>query len=261
MLSGGMLDPAAGLGGIAARVDASFGFQVEDFPMVLGQIGWVEFFQINAAGPLWRLSGFLQDSRALKVFAMFLVGFVAARRLSFRDMAGHHALLRSVLMAGAALGLTAGVAWAWASVQMAPAFLSWTSVAGTALYAVGVVPLALAYAAGFALLWQRPWWQRQLMRLAPAGRMALTNYLAQSVMGIALFYGVGLGWVGRVGPTLVLPMVGVIFVAQVQLSAVWLRRFRYGPVEWLWRSLTYGQRQPMRIAPAPAVMSRQLNRP
>jgi uncharacterized protein len=93
------------------------------------------------------------------------------------------------------------------------------------------------------------------MTPAPAGRMALTNYLAQSFVGVGLFYGVGLGWGGRVGPTLLAPLALIVFAAQGQLSALWLRHFRYGPAEWLWRSLTYGQRPPMRVSvPVPAAV-------
>jgi uncharacterized protein len=82
---------------------------------------------------------------------------------------------------------------------------------------------------------------------APAGRAALTVYLSQTLICIALFYGIGLGFGGQVGPTLFLPIAVAIFAAQVLLSFVWLRRFRFGPMEWLWRSLTYGKRQPLVI--------------
>jgi len=245
VLSGGVLNPGTPLRVVAVGVDAHFGIQMEDYPWILGRLGWVEFFQVNASGPLWRFAYFLEESRAAKVFGMFLIGFVAARRLIFRDIDAHRAVLSRVLVAGLALGLVANTVWLWIRIGSPPSE-SWTGVAETMAYALGVAPLALAYAAGFALVWQRPWWRRQLQRLAPAGRMALTNYLMQSVIGIALFYGIGLGWTGRVGPALVLPMVIIIFVAQVQLSALWLHHFRYGPVEWLWRSLTYGQWQRLR---------------
>jgi uncharacterized protein len=124
----------------------------------------------------------------------------------------------------------------------------------TVAYSLGVAPLALAYAAGIALLWQRDWWQRRLTTVAPAGRMALTHYLLQTVIAIALFYGIGFGWTGKVGPVLVVVLAVVVFGAQVQLSALWLRHFRYGPVEWLWRSLTYGKRPPMRLRERPAAV-------
>jgi len=70
-----------------------------------------------------------------------------------------------------------------------------------------------------------------------------TVYLSQTLICIALFYGIGLGFGGQVGPTLFLPIAVAIFAAQVLMSVVWLRQFRFGPVEWLWRSLTYGRRE------------------
>ena len=93
-------------------------------------------------------------------------------------------------------------------------------------------------------------WRRRLMWFAPVGRMALTNYLAQTVICIAIFYGGGL--VGRVGALFGLLIALVIFPLQMAWSAWWLARFRFGPMEWLWRSAAYGRLQPMRIAPAVA---------
>jgi uncharacterized protein len=83
--------------------------------------------------------------------------------------------------------------------------------------------------------------------LAPAGRMALTNYLAQSFIMIGLFFGAGLGLAGRIGPTSLWPLALGIVALQSALSALWLRYFRFGPAEWVWRSLTYGRMQGMRV--------------
>jgi uncharacterized protein len=76
--------------------------------------------------------------------------------------------------------------------------------------------------------------------------MALTNYLMQSVICTTFFYGYGLGWYNRIGPLAGVGLCLAIFMAQVVLSACWLLRFRYGPAEWLWRSLTYLRPLPMR---------------
>jgi uncharacterized protein len=121
-------------------------------------------------------------------------------------------------------------------------------VAESALWHAGVLALATSYVCGIVLLCRRPDWSRTLGFLAPVGRMALTNYLGQSVICIFIFYGFGLSWYGRVGPTATLGIVVVVFAAQAVFSAWWLRRFRYGPAEWAWRSLTYGQRQRFRLA-------------
>ncbi len=107
--------------------------------------------------------------------------------------------------------------------------------------------LGLAYMAAFVLLFQRPAWHRWLNLLSPVGRMALTNYLLQTLIGLALFYGIGLG----LGPRFGLAGVSflffpIIFCAQIAFSHWWLSRFNFGPIEWIWRCLTYGCRLPMR---------------
>ena len=110
-------------------------------------------------------------------------------------------------------------------------------MAGSPLMALGYVGLVV-------LAWQAG--ARWLGVLAPAGRMALTNYLLQSVVGTLLFYGYGLGlWgdVSRMGQTLI---VLVVFALQVAASHWWLARFRFGPLEWLWRTFTYLRRPTMR---------------
>lgn len=100
--------------------------------------------------------------------------------------------------------------------------------------------LGLGYMAGFVLLYQHPTTRRGLAWLAPIGRMALTNYLSQTVIAIALFYGIGFG-LGPVGPSRITATAIVIFTVQALVSTWWLARHRQGPVEWLWRRLTYGR--------------------
>jgi len=106
---------------------------------------------------------------------------------------------------------------------------------------------AIAYAAILLLLLQRSSIARLLQPLGAAGRMALTTYLTQSVVCTLLFYGYGLGWYGQVGYTGNLIITLVLFSCQMAVSSWWLKRFRFGPVEWLWRRLTYGHPIPMRV--------------
>ncbi|RKH51358.1 DUF418 domain-containing protein, partial [Corallococcus aberystwythensis] len=117
---------------------------------------------------------------------------------------------------------------------------------------VGIVFLGTGYAAGFALLFQKERWGKVLGVFTPAGRMALTLYLMQSVISLCLYDGWGLGLVGNTPPSLTVLLSLVAFAAQVAFSHWWLARFRFGPVEWLWRSLTYGRFQPMRPLPTGA---------
>lgn len=112
-------------------------------------------------------------------------------------------------------------------------------------YLVASPLLGFAYLAALALAYQAPLGKRLLAPLAAVGRMALSNYLAQSLVSTLFFYGYGLGYYGKVGVAGNLLLSLALFSLQALASAVWLRYFRYGPAEWLWRSLTYGRAQPL----------------
>ena len=85
-----------------------------------------------------------------------------------------------------------------------------------------------------------------MQRFAALGRMALTNYLLHSVILTTVFYGYGLGLYGSIPRIWQMAFVVAVIGFQLWFSPVWLQRYRFGPVEWLWRSLTYWKRQPMR---------------
>lgn len=111
---------------------------------------------------------------------------------------------------------------------------------------LATVTLALAYACFIIAAASTPLGSRLLGWAAPLGRMAFTNYLMQSLIFVFVFYGYGLGLFGKLGAATAL-MIGIaVYVAQVVMSRWWLARFNFGPVEWLWRTLMYGQSQPMR---------------
>ena len=84
-------------------------------------------------------------------------------------------------------------------------------------------------------------------RLAAVGRMALTNYLMHTVICTAIFFGYGLGLFGKIGRFGLMGFVLGIWILQLMVSPIWLRYFRFGPMEWLWRTLTYGFKQPIRL--------------
>jgi len=113
-------------------------------------------------------------------------------------------------------------------------------------FAIGGPALMFVYLALLTLLLQRPTWARRLALFGLAGRMALTHYLTQSVVCTLLFNAYGLGYFNELRLSVTLPLVLVIFALQVLFSRFWLARFRFGPAEWVWRSLTYGARQPLR---------------
>lgn len=124
---------------------------------------------------------------------------------------------------------------------------------GAALLYVGIEPLgtillALGYGAAILGIAHFERGMRLLGWAAPLGRMAFTNYVAQSVIFGWIFYGYRLGRFGQLGITQTLAIGIWVYAGQVLFSAWWLRHYRYGPLEWLWRTLMYGARQPMLLA-------------
>ncbi len=109
-------------------------------------------------------------------------------------------------------------------------------------YFISVYPLGFSYAAGLCLLYLKSKKGCIWKWLAAPGRMALTNYIGQSVIGMSLFYGIGLGWGSKVGLLQTEVIVLVVFLFQVLFSRLWLSGFKFGPLEWIWRMLTYGKR-------------------
>lgn len=235
--------PAGPIAEILDADDAKHGSRWQDLRAVPNG-GWAEFTTGLERSWIFRIWIVVDSNRPQKVLALFLIGLWIARRKLFADPAQHRALLRRVCIAGFVVGLPICVL-NWYSIDL-PRLPDAQGLVGTVSYAFGVVPLALAYAAGFALLWTDARSQQRLHVLAPMGRMALTNYLMQTIIAIALFYGIGFGLGGHVSMVGFEGIACAVFIIQVLWSHWWLKRFQFGPMEWLWRSLTYGKVMPMR---------------
>lgn len=113
-------------------------------------------------------------------------------------------------------------------------------------YHIGRLGMALGYLGLVMLMCQRSLWQGLIAKLAAVGRMALTNYLLHSLICLFLFTGAGLALVGQLQRWQLYPIVLAIWILQLYLSQWWMARFRFGPLEWLWRILTYGSIPAMR---------------
>ena len=195
-----------------------------------------------------RYMGLVFQMRLPKILAMFLLGMYAYRIGVFQNLKAHSSLIKNVLLYGGILGLIGNIAMAWLAGNEAPFPPSPAGLAGVIGYAFGVPALALFFVALVATLWQSEGRQKLLTFLAPVGRMALTNYLLQTVICVTIFYGYGFGMFGKVGALQATLIALAIFATQVILSTVWLRYFAYGPMEWIWRQLTYGRRLNLRRA-------------
>lgn len=186
------------------------------------------------------------------VFGKFLLGLVAGRLRLFHHPQQHPQFFRRLLVWGLVVGVlgnTIHVLHGWLTdndilPDSSPVLLATAWIAD-----LGLVALAAFYAAAIALLLRNPRWRSRLMLLAPLGRMALTNYLTHSLIYAFLFYGygIGLGLLGKIGATACVLLGIVVYTLQILFSRWWLSRFAFGPMEWLWRSLTYGKLQPMAL--------------
>jgi uncharacterized protein len=180
------------------------------------------------------------------VLGMFLIGAWLVRCGAMADPAAHRRLFDRFAWLGGLLGL--GLTLVGTALDPSPV-VEGEGMTARALWAaflqmLGAPLMALAYVGVVVLALQRG--VRWLHVLAPAGRMALTLYLMQSVIGTLVFYGYGLGMWGQVGRAWQVSGVLVVFVLQVALSHWWMARFRFGPLEWAWRSFTYLDVPPMR---------------
>ena len=241
VLSHGALDPGAPLLEIGKRWQTALGFPADAEPYpVLKYASLAEAARFQLSGIWFRYADLLTTGRPFKVLAMFLLGLWVGRSGMLRDTEPWVPLLRRVRLVGFAVGVPAALVQALMEIRPDPQDSPW-KLLGSAGYALGVAPLALAYASHLALLWRRPVWRDRLAWAIPAGRMALTNYLTQTAIAIALFYGIGFGLMGETGPV-TWPIIAVAVVAlQAAASWWWLGRFPFGPMEWLWRTATYGR--------------------
>ncbi|HSO36869.1 MAG TPA: DUF418 domain-containing protein [Labilithrix sp.] len=197
-----------------------------------GTFGEALAFRVHEVAPMAALLVW----SAPRTLGLFLLGGCAWRAGIFRP--GER---RALLVGTAALGLAAGGAATWA----VSAGLDLGRLRDVA-WTWGAILLALGYGAAVLLAFRSPALAGVLGAFAPLGRMALTSYLTQSVVLSVLFYGWGVGLFGRDGEAKAALLGLVLYGAQVMASAWWLRRHHFGPVEWLWRSFTYGAWQPQR---------------
>lgn len=175
---------------------------------------------------------------------LLLFGFAVGRRGVVEDLRGHHTWLVRSAVVGLGIGLPLNLVLGFVGPLGAGAdsLPPWSAALATAVQYAGAPMLAVGYLATLALAclrWGTP------RPLAAVGRMALSGYLLQSALALAVFWGFGLYDELRASQAL-LVVVG-IWVVIVAVSVLWLRRFAFGPAEWLWRSLVYGRRQPFRI--------------
>lgn len=189
------------------------------------------YFSSKFYDPVVRIGLLTADARVFKVFGIICLGVVAGRHIIKNDLLKNTSFLTRVALLGFIIGLPANLAYASLLNSSEPSAQLYKVIA----YAIGVVPLALAYAATLALLNARG--AVFLKLFIPLGRMALSNYLSQSIIAIVLFNGFALGLGGKLGLSTIWLIALCIVSTQILLSYLYMRKFKQGPVEYIWRKL------------------------
>ncbi len=208
------------------------------------------FYQNATRGAAFKIEaqvGFF--GRAYQTLALFLLGLLAGRTHFFENLSEKKALFRRGLFwsLGSMLGLIAIGALLFAVFHLDKVNEKAAAFVGIGLYDMMNLCQTGLYIFGFLLLFEKKaWWRRQILKLAPFGRMALTNYVMQSLIGTTLFFGFGFGLLGEIGACATAAIALVVFMGQRYFSQWWLSRFQFGPLEWLWRSATFLTLQPFR---------------
>lgn len=171
---------------------------------------------------------------AVAILPMFLLGAYVAKKKLFNNIEENLQFIKNVWLSSLIIGF---------AFKLMPYIIGHGLAIDYLQDSIGGPATALFYATSIILLNRREFWHRKLNFFAAVGRLSLSNYLFQSFAGTMIFYSYGLGLYGKVSPIQGLFLVAVIFFIQVLLSNWWVNRYRIGPMEWLWRSLTYGSIQ------------------
>lgn len=186
-----------------------------------------------------------------QILGLFLIGAWFVRSGAITRPLEFPALYRGFRLIAfpVGLGLMLASFWIMPTAELGRMDVAWGL--GNALAMIAGLLMSLGYLGWVVGGLQSPGRaSRLLAKLAPAGRMALTNYLLQSIVCTLVFYGYGLGYFEQLSRAWQVPFVLALFAMQVVFSHWWLARFRFGPAEWVWRAATYGALPPMRLSQA-----------
>ena len=199
----------------------------------LNGTSWKQFSVIAFGMPLERFAGLLYDGRFFKVLACFLIGIWAGRKIIHDKLLKNTTLLKKIFLYGFLIGIPLNILLAYGKVQ-SQQFWQFINII---VYALGVVPLACGYSAAVALMMKSG--HKNLSYFAPVGQMAMSNYIFQTIISITVFYGIGFGFAFDLSLWIIILIALFIFLMQIIFSTIWLKYFRFGPLEWLWRMMTY----------------------
>jgi uncharacterized protein len=189
---------------------------------------------------------------------MFLTGLYVGRRRLLENVGEHRRGLRQILIAGIFVGAVAYVVRLLVirATSQSPYADSLSAISVNLLWSIHAWGLAAFYASAVLLLLQRPWFGKFSGIFSAVGRMSLTNYLLQSILVVPICIVFDL--YDKVTPGLGFLLALLVALVQIPFSVIWLKYFRFGPAEWLWRSITYWKPQPMRLTGSAGSRSAEL---
>ena len=191
---------------------------------------------------------------AIYATALFLLGMWVWRAGIVQRLEEYRPVLKRVCAWCIPIGLIINIYGSAVRAVIPPDKVSLWNWSANVLWLPGSHILSAGYVSGLALLFMHEDWRRRLLPFAAVGRMALTDYLMQSVVCTLFIYHYTTGLYGRIGPAIGLVPTVILYWAQVVFSNWWLNRYRFGPMEWLWRGMTYGKFPSMsKDEPRPAI--------
>lgn len=225
----------------AAAASSGSGDVLGGIRRALAQGSYPEVVQTNLLLTAFGWFRRLFNHALLRFVGMFVLGYWAGRAALFENVAANRARLRGWLAAGIFIGLPANLVYGWFGDVGFALPVTWLGALKVGVGTIGIPLLCLGYVAALALAYETPLGRRILARFAPVGRMALTNYLLQSVLCVTIFCGFGFGRFGRVSYAVALLIALGVYLLQLIASPLWLARWKQGPMEALWRRFTYGR--------------------
>ncbi|MFD2585649.1 DUF418 domain-containing protein [Croceitalea marina] len=186
--------------------------------------------------------------RGYFTFAFFLVGLFVGRSGFFKRIHEEKKLTKNILIYASITLVLSLIAMSAAFMSMGQNFnmKSWNAMLGFTAMDISNAAMTLIYIALFVIIYRKTKGQKWLNKFVPYGKTALTNYVAQSIVFTFMLFGWGLGLIGELRQLYTFLLALVFIALQMWLSKIWLRYFYYGPLEWLWRSLTFFKIMPLK---------------
>lgn len=214
--------------------------------------------QIFARASYWEVVQFRIDSVAAELsktpamaffvcMPLFMIGYWLVASEKIKNPEEHTSFFNVLCWGGLGVGLVINIVCVFIMLHPATQYAREIQIASNNLFFYGQYILCLGYIGLFVKLSLKPWFIKGFSWLAPLGKMALTNYISHSIILSSLFYGYAGAMFGQVGRAEQVIIVVLILLVQVVFCHFWLKVFRFGPLEWLWRSFTYLKWQPLKV--------------